>query len=116
SLGNDVAVGQATRMPIILSPDWDSHMISIIAKKMPSDKAKQWEIQAGHMFFKHRRATYHLRCIKECYAKCLRRCRPLLMEGNSKNVPTPRMLAHSPRYCCSIWMASLKPRGQDTIL
>jgi hypothetical protein len=58
-------------MPIILSNNWDSHAISTIAMKMPSDRAKQWEIKAGQMFFKHRRATYHLRCIEECYAKMI---------------------------------------------
>ena len=39
-----------------------------IAKSMPTAKAEKWEIQAGKMFFKHRRASYHLRCIGQCYS------------------------------------------------
>lgn len=39
-----------------------------IGKRMPGDKAKKWETQAGRMFFKHRRVSYHLRCIDKCYS------------------------------------------------
>lgn len=58
-------------MPITLTSDWDSQMVLSIAKNMPSDKAKKWETQAGHMFFKHRRATYHRACIEKCYTKMI---------------------------------------------
>lgn len=58
-------------MPIILTSDWDSHTVSSIAKQMPIGQARKWEIQAGHMFFKHRRATYHHACIEKCYSKMI---------------------------------------------
>src|SRR5574337_787512 len=58
-------------MPIILKSDWDSQMVLAVAKAMPSEKARKWEVQAGHLFFKHRRASYHLECIKKCYLKII---------------------------------------------
>ncbi len=56
-------------MPVIVSSAWDTQAVTAIANKMPPDKATRWEIQSGHMFFKHRRATYHQHCITKCYTE-----------------------------------------------
>lgn len=58
-------------MPIILSSDWDSQAVLAIAKAMPTGKAEKWEIQAGKVFFKHRRAAYHVQCIERCYREMI---------------------------------------------
>lgn len=58
-------------MPIILTSNWDSRAVLTIAESMPVDKKEKWEIQAGKMFFKYRRATYHLRYINQCYQKMM---------------------------------------------
>lgn len=56
-------------MSILLTSDWSSNAISEISKSMPEQKARKWELQAGHMFFKHKRAAFHLESINDCYLK-----------------------------------------------
>lgn len=81
-------------MPIILTSDWDSQSVLAIARSMPTDKAEKWEIQAGKMFFKHRRAAYHVQCIERCYREMLDAMRLLssdrpLEEGASSSYAGP---------------------------
>jgi hypothetical protein len=58
-------------MPIIIGSAWDADIVQSIARMMPTDKARKWEVQAGHLFFKHRRAAYHRSCIEQCYARMI---------------------------------------------
>lgn len=81
-------------MPIVLSPDQDSKTIIAIAAKMPSDKARKWETQAGRLFFKHRRAAYHFNNIRDCYSKMITEMPTLLdalppIEGDNSSYSGP---------------------------
>ncbi len=64
-------------MTIVLTTDWDSEAVLAIAKKMPTDKARKWETHAGRMFFKHRRASYHLRSINKSYQEMIAAMQPV---------------------------------------
>ncbi|MDD8027297.1 MAG: hypothetical protein PHI34_12365 [Acidobacteriota bacterium] len=55
-------------MPIIIKSDWDSQAVLAVSKRMPAEKMRKWETQAGKMFYKHRRATYHRYYIEKCYS------------------------------------------------
>ena len=54
-------------MPIVLGDSWEQQVVRAIAGKMPQEKAKRWETQAGRMFFKHCRARFHVDCVENAY-------------------------------------------------
>lgn len=71
---------------MIIVPDqtWDVLAVEAIAAKMEESKRHSWRLQSGKVFFKHRRALYHLEAAQEAVRKMVGAMQPVrLGDGGS---------------------------------
>jgi len=73
-------------MWIISDPTWESTAIEAIALKIEDSKRHNWRLQSGKVFFKHRRAKYHLDESKNIVRKMVLAMQP--MKLSIHNCPT----------------------------
>ncbi|HWV47158.1 hypothetical protein [Massilia rhizosphaerae] len=52
-------------MIVLPDPTWDSVAVEAIAEKLDKRKRHSWRLQSGKIFFKHRRAEYHLKAARQ---------------------------------------------------
>lgn len=67
---------------ILPDPTWDGTAVEAIADQMEESRRHAWRLQSGKVFFKHRRALYHLEAAQEIVQKMVGEMQPVsLMAG-----------------------------------
>ena len=68
-------------MIILPGETWDGTAVEAIAAKMDEPMQHNWRLQSGKVFFKHRRAKYHLEAAQQTVIEMLLAMQPLELAG-----------------------------------